>query len=505
MYPKLLSAAILFILSVNLHGQLLNHYWVNNFNSLSSLLGGAVVAGEGDNTAIYYNPATITQMQKGSNFSVAANLFTWNFYILDNALGHGIGLSTDNFLVQPQFISYTYTPPNKYGISLAASALTRVKEKMEKTYTKASYMDVIKRYPGLEKYNTYYSYRNNYTDAWVGLAAAQQVNDNFSYGVTMFASFSTLIYNNTWSATAYNPNDTIGFINFNLAEGAYSESIKFTDYRLIFKIGFAYQIENWKFGFNITTTSLKVFSSGKTATRMAKQSNIAYEGNLLPDYIIFDGQNKSDLKTNYKMPWSFAFGFIYDMPNEGRRIYLTAEYFTGIKQYKMVEAQIRDDITTPPIYEILELTGEADWLSFGYGARPVFNVAIGYSLTIKKDLIFLNAFRTDFSAVNKDQLLEDFTLNYITTSNFNIYHYSAGVKFSLGKNRFIAGADLGFGYKLNQEQITNFSDPVEFIPDGGFGRALQGPLENKMDSYYIGINFYIAATLNFSKNGTEVE
>ncbi len=109
----------------------MNHYWVHNYNSTSSLLGGAVLAGDGDNTAIFYNPATITQMQKGSNLSLAANLFSWNFYTFRNALGDGIDLSSNNFLVQPQFVSFTYTPKKKEGISLSFAALTRVKEKMQ--------------------------------------------------------------------------------------------------------------------------------------------------------------------------------------------------------------------------------------------------------------------------------------------------------------------------------------------------------------------------------------
>ncbi len=499
MHLRLLLIVLPLLFSSGLQAQLMNHYWVNNYNSSSSLLGGAVVAGDGDNTAIYYNPATIPEMQSGSNFSVAANIFTWNFYVLKDALGKGIDIKTDNFLVQPQFISYTYTPPNKYGISLAVTAMTRLKERMEFTYADAEEVDVIKRYPGPEKYNTFYAYRNNYTDSWVGIAAAQQVNERFSYGVTMFASFSTLIYSNNWSATAYNPNDTTGLIGFRLSEGSYGESVKFTDYRLIFKIGFAYKMKRWKFGLNITTPNLNVFSSGKTATRMAKQSFIAYEGELLSDYIIFDGQNKDQLKTTYKLPWSIAFGFIYDIPEKGRRVYFTSEFFTGIRHYKMVDAQIRDDITTP---ELTEELGEIDWLSFGYAARPVINVAIGYSWTIKKDLVFLNAFRTDFTSVDRDQL-ENGEVNYISTIDFNIYHYSAGVKFSVGKQRFIAGADLGFGYKAGQQQIANFSNPVEFVPDLYPGKALQGPLEGVMDLYYIGINFYIAATLNFSRDDKE--
>ena len=76
----------LFLLVHTGKAQLMNHYWVHNFNSTSSLLGGAVIAGDAANTAIFYNPATIGEIQSGNNLSLAANLFSWNFYNFDNAL-----------------------------------------------------------------------------------------------------------------------------------------------------------------------------------------------------------------------------------------------------------------------------------------------------------------------------------------------------------------------------------------------------------------------------------
>ena len=125
-----------------MQAQLMNHYWGHNFNSTSSLLGGAVVAGDGDNTAIFYNPATISQVQKGSNLSLAANLFSWNFYTFSNALGDDIDIKTDNFLVQPQFISYTYSPKKTKGISLGFAALTRINIKNKKSFSFILYLQL---------------------------------------------------------------------------------------------------------------------------------------------------------------------------------------------------------------------------------------------------------------------------------------------------------------------------------------------------------------------------
>lgn len=501
MSKSLLLLLLLFFTScISLHAQLMNHYWVHNFNSTSSLLGGAVVAGDGGNTAIYYNPATIPEMEKGSNFSLAANLFTWNFYTFKNALGDGIDVKSDNFLVQPQFLSYTYRPKKLHGLSIAVAVLTRVKEKLEINYADANYVDVLDRYAGDEKYNTTFSYRNEYADTWVGAALAHQVNNKFSYGVSMFISFSNLIYAYTYSASAYSTSDSVPSDQFRVSEGSYIESARFTDYRLLWKFGFQWKLNHWRLGLNMTTPAWRVFSSGKKAFREENRTNISFNDVVLPDYTIFDGQSKSELTTNYKSPASISFGLVYIRPNKGQRFYFSAEYFARIKGYKMVDAQINSDIGPPQYSEFLE---NEDWLSFAYGSDPLINLAIGYSWDLKENLVFLNAFRTDFSSVNNLDLGDYEGYNYMKTTSYNIYHYSAGLQFTIKNNQFIAGGDFGFGYKKNQQQITNFSDPVEFNPENRL--SLQGPLENNMNAYYFGFSIYIGATLNFIKEDNDVK
>ncbi|NOX86360.1 MAG: hypothetical protein GXO86_10430 [Chlorobi bacterium] len=503
MLKRLLLFSFLIILATGVRAQLMNYYWGHSFNSTSSLLGGAVIAGEADNTAIYYNPATINEMQQGSNLSLAANLFTWNIYNFEDALGDGIDLYTDNFLVQPQFMSYSYTPHRK-GLSLSVAVLTRVKEQMEMTYINSSYKDVLTNFPGDEKYSTTFNYRNDFSDTWVGGALSHEVSSQFSYGLSLFVSGATLNYRFNYSATAFHYGDTIagGIPMTWIAEGSYSELVKFTDYRLILKLGFAYKTEKWRFGFTMTSPTWRVYSSGKRAQRIARQTNIQ-RNNMPPvysDYLIFDGQEKNQLTTDFRIPFSTGFGFIYDLKKRGQKLFFSAEFFAGLRGYKMVDAQINPDITSQNIYDTLT---NKDWTSYTYAANPVLNVAVGYSWTLSNDLIFMNAIRTDFSAVNNANL-EDFKdYNYIKTTKYNIYHYSGGVEFTLKKNRFIAGADLAFGYQTNLPQIANFSSPVEY--DKSSGRALQGPLKNEMDVFYFGFNIYLGATLNFSKKKPDKE
>ena len=290
---KVFFLILFFCGSFTLRAQLINHYWTQNFNSTSSLIGGAVVAGDGDNSSIYYNPATIVEMEKGSNVSLAANLFSWNVYRNYNALGTGNNLFNTNFQVQPQFVSFTYKPP-KGSVSYAFSVLTRVKEDMETEFAKSQDYDVLPYFPGKEMYSGIFSYRNQYSDTWVGLGLGQQLKNGFSYGITLFVSASGLIYHYMYSTTAYQFNDSINNNNnSSIALNSYEESIKFYQYRIISKFGLAYKHDKWRFGLVVTVPSLNVFSSGRTASRSQIQSNIRNEdGQLISDYMIFSAQEK---------------------------------------------------------------------------------------------------------------------------------------------------------------------------------------------------------------------
>jgi hypothetical protein len=478
----------------------MNHYWTVNFNSTSSLVGGAVVAGAGENTSIYYNPATISEMKDGSNFSFTSSLFTWNIYSFKDALGDGIKAKTNNFLVQPPFIAFSHRPKNKRKLSLAATVMTRAKEDFQLDYNESAYYNVLTNLPGDEKYNTAFKYHNYYVDTWIGGALAHQVNSKFSYGVSLFVSIATFKYSFEYSATAYSVNDTLDPAEYpqskRIAQGTYSELIKFTDYRILFKAGLSYKTGSWRFGLNLTTPTIRAFSSGKYGARSYLVSNISVsEHQFLPDFEINDAQEDGQIRTNFKMPFSLSVGVIKDFDNNEKRLYFSAEFFNRINAYKIADAEINEDITKPIIYNALD---NKDWLSYAMATKSFVNVALGYSWKINEKLEFLNALRTDFSSIKNADLSSYENYNVIKTSDYNTYHYSAGLKFNIKKNSFIAGGQASFGFENNLKQITNFTHPMEINLDDN--RVLQGPLEYNMRVMYWGFNIYIGANLNFLKD-----
>ena len=479
----------------------MNHYWAFNFNSQSSLLSGAVVAGDGGNTSIYFNPSTISEIKNGANLSFAASLFTWGVYYFKDALGSDIDMTNLNFHVQPQFLSYSYRPKDS-KFAFAFSILTRMKERFDINYYNSRELDIINHSPGPENYNVAYRYFLDYSDNWFGLACAYDVSERFKIGTSVFVSAAYLSYRTSTSTIAFSTTDTLwvdGVPNPALvSEGAYIETFKFIDYRLIAKLGLSYVINKWRFGLNFTTQSFSVFSSGKEAYREQRMTNITNQetGEFMPGYVIVNGQTKRNLDARIKFPFSVSFGFIYEVNSVNNRLYFTMEYFSQIRPYKMIDAPIREDITSDIIYNKLE---NKDWLSIADVARPVLNVAVGYRWELNKDLMFLSGIRTDFNNINNANYKEYSNYNKVNTADINIYHLTGGVQFYfLKRYQLVAGGELSFGYDKNQKQIANFTDPVEYNADDH--RVLQGPLENNMDVFYFGFNIYLAATFKFGGN-----
>jgi|FLOH01.1.fsa_nt_gi hypothetical protein len=489
------------IISTVSHSQLMNHYWSFNFNSQSSLLSGAVVAGDGANTSIFFNPATISEIKNGSNLSVAASLLTWGVYYFKDALGSNVDISNLSFNAQPHFLSYSYRPHDS-KFAFAFTILTRMKDRFDINYYNSKEIDIISTNPGTEIYKVAYNYFMDYSDSWFGLACSYDVSERFKIGTSLFLSAAYLSYRTSTSTIAYSATDTLwidGVPNPSLvSEGSYLETFKFTDYRMIAKLGFNYVIDKWRFGLNFTSQSFSLFSTGKEAFREQSMSNITNQetGEFMPGYVIVNGQIKKNLNARIKFPFSVSFGLIYEINNANNRLYFTMEYFSRIKPYKMIDSPIRDDITSVIIYNKLE---NKDWLSIADVAKPVLNVAIGYRWQLSERLMFLSGLRTDFNNINNADYKQYSNYNKVNTADINIYHLTGGFQFFLlQKYLLVAGGEFSFGYDKNQKQIANFSNPVEY--NAKDHRVLQGPLENKMDVFFFGFNVYLSASFKFGKN-----
>lgn len=137
----------------------------------------------------------------------------------------------------------------------------------------------------------------------------------------------------------------------------------------------------------------------------------------------------------------------------------------------------------------------SEWLTYVSGARPVFNVALGYSWTLKENLLLMAGFRTDFN-YRKNLDYDQFSdYNKLSSINVDLYHITCGFSWKILGQDLITGIEYSVGRNKDQQQIANLSDPVEYNTVDNL--PLQGVKTNDLQSLYNSINVYLGASFNF--------
>jgi hypothetical protein len=481
------------------YGQSYNH-WSNSFNEESSLVSGAVVGGGAGPSAIFYNPASISEITE-SKFSFHISLSSVSFVNLENALGNGIDMKRSEFLIQPRFISFMVKPKNNPDWSFEFATLNYENYLLDITGSVDTETDILTYLPGEERYFATYQYYNKYRDNWYGFGSSWKISPVLSLGFSMFVTVKSLEYRNEQDIVAY-PIDSV-FIDgiykpFYAASYQSSDYLKYNDYRLVWKLGLLYKKERYSLGLTITTPSLGgMYSDGKRVTNVQSQSNITdpETGLPLPDYYVGDYQDKENVHVNNKTAFAVAAGFTLHSRNKTKVLYTTVEYFGGISPYKLVTADQSPYISEGIATGNLPLN---DWLTYVGGAKPVFNAAIGYSWKIRKDLLMLAGFRTDFNyrkGFDYAPYLDNATVKGL---ELDYYHITGGLSFSIFGQNIIAGVQYSIGAQRNLEQFANLSDPIEY--DNVDNVPLQGVRQNTMNAKVNSIILYFGATFNFGGN-----
>ena len=81
-----------------------DHYWSQQYGAESTLLGGAMVGGAGDNSAVYYNPGALAFITNPS-LSIDANVYRMDKTLITDGAGNGLNLNSAQISIYPQIIS----------------------------------------------------------------------------------------------------------------------------------------------------------------------------------------------------------------------------------------------------------------------------------------------------------------------------------------------------------------------------------------------------------------
>jgi len=479
----------------------INNYWGYNFNEESSLIAGAVVGGGAGASAIFYNPAIISDIS-ASKLSLNVSLFSYDVYNVKNVLGEGIDLESTRFYAVPRSVSYMYKPPNHPGWNLEFSYLNVANREFSAINFTEKNIDILTYLPGTEHYQAYNQLKTKIRTDFFGAGGSIKLSENLFAGSSMFVSVNSkysgyqLDINAAPTSMASDTNT-----GYYIAKQETQEMVNFNDYRLLWKFGLYYTKDRFSAGLNITTPSIGgIYSDGKKVMRKQGQNNITNPntGEPIENFLIVDYAEKKEVSVTTKSPFAVAAGFTYSTTDKKKTLYSTFEYFAGIPSYNMVEVDENPDLGKGTFLENQDFS---NWLSFVDGANPVFNVAFGYRSYLKNNLKLLTGFKTDFNYKKKKETSPKNPDKSIKSINFDYYHFTTGLTLRIKGQDITAGLQYSLGLSNNTKQLVNVSDPVEF--NFVEYRALQGTRTNTVKSISNSFTFLLAAAFNFSGKKNE--
>jgi len=205
------------------------------------------------------------------------------------------------------------------------------------------------------------------------------------------------------------------------------------------KFGICWQPFNIKLGATFTTNTYGLIIKG---------ADYAFEDQkVFTDNSSTAASNDRSVDLNdYYTPWSAGFGI--EIPIGGSKLSISAEYFTQVEKYNLIED------TDDPL-DGLSNDPETTTIRIGQANENVLNVGIGIERSWKRRYTWFYGFRTDFSPRSLFDLGEGVSF---LASTPNIYHISTGGAYAYRKSQFSLGIDYGFGYKKGGKQLTDITE-----------------------------------------------
>lgn len=413
-----------------------DHYWAQQYGAMSTLMGGAMVGGVNDNSAVYYNPAALSFINNPS-LSIDANVYKMDKIVIDDGAGEGINLNSAQLSVYPQIISgmLNLFKSDRFRFSYAILTRNHNNVLMNTRY-------IGKPDPGSPddppspsvSFVGVYDYTNQLTEQWFGMGIGYKVNERLGIGATFYSCYR---------GQSYQLNNYVREVSSLDSSYAYGtkttdEAIKYSTFRLIAKAGLSYISGPWKLGLTFTTPSIGLYGSGSVRREISSISVSEDPDAETQNFILADRQ--ADVKTNYRHPLSIAIGM--DFHTDKTRFAFSAEYFFKIGTYHLMEATAEPFLYPPSLQDSAKIESQiSNFLHVENAAKPIFNVAVGFSQVLFKNLSLLMGASTDFSSYTATSESKELLHGF---SGFDIYHFSTGISYQRKKNTFSVGFTYAF-------------------------------------------------------------
>lgn len=420
-----------------------DHYWSQQYGANSTLMGGAVVAGVRDNSAIFYNPGALGFIQHPS-LSVDANVYKIDKIFIDDGVGSGVDLNSSQLWIYPQIISglVNIVKNDRWKFSYALLTRQYANVLMSTRFTQADF-STEQVNPG-DKFMGAVDYNATLNEQWGGLGASYRVSDHLSVGASLFISYRSQSYQFTNYLRYLMRNDsTNALLTLNN-----DKTLKYKTFSGLLKFGLAWQKGSWKLGLTVTTPRVQFYGSGNI---QREESLVAIDSSSGAGLLIMD--RLSNIKAKYKSPLSIGAGVEYS--GKKTRVTFSCEYFFAIKTYHLFETS-SDPFVYPAEMDTGALHEELrSFLHVTNAARAVFNVSLGFSQDLGEKFTLMLGARTDYSSYTLPEEGDKYLHN---SAGWDIYHFTAGLAYHQKRN----SVSLGFTYSYSPG--VSFSNEDLILP-----------------------------------------
>jgi len=383
-----------------------SNYWTEQFGNRARLLGGAVIGGANDLSAVYYNPGALALVGE-PQLLLSGNVFEYSTLEVADALGEGRPLDSSRFTLSPSLFAgeiKTGNPKNRFAYAF----LTRYQS--EARINDAGTITAILPNAAFSSVSTVVNAR--LSEYWIGGTFARQLSDTVGIGVSPFLA----VRNNRLQTQALMQAVSTGDEQ---AIGVAGRDFDYQYWRMVFKGSIAAEWQQWNLGVTATLPSIGLFGSGD---RSVDRSFVVQNG---PGEVTTDSQN--GLSAFYKSPLSIAFG-------AGRRfgkarVQLAAEWFDSLPVTTILDAEPFASQATVEVFDV----------DVGYALESVTNFAVGVDYQFSPDLGTYFRFHTNFTPTPSGNLSND------TVARWDIYHVSGGATISVVGSELTLGGIYAFG------------------------------------------------------------
>ena len=418
-------------------------YWSIQYGPVGQLLGGQVVGSVRDLSATYYNPGGLA-LGEDPDFLLSVQGFRVQTLTIE-PIGGGAILDTSrtSFDDFPGFVAFAL-PESWLGrdTRLAFSLLTRQQfnERINQRFAG-------RRDDGAYGLETLFDERMSET--WGGLTLSRRLSESFALGATLYGVYRG-------QRTRWEQNLQIAYSDGRGVAGLVVDDFDYHHWRMLAKLGAAWEGDAWRLGIGVTTPAASLFGSGNAGyTRSATGVDLNGDGRV--DNLLVNGLDE-DIPATYRSPWSVSGGAAWRRGS--LQLHTSAEWFAPVDTFAILQGT-NDATTGEPVVLVQDLRAV---LNAGLGAEYWLGGASAGSGGASGGTVLYGAFATDFSASPEAVKGE------ASSSNQDWYHLTAGVGFNVGTSRFSLGIDYAFGSK---ERELGFGGLPPEVPVIGEGRPVK--------------------------------